>query len=688
VGGIFIKMTKKKTKIKTKTNKKVTNNFDSYLKEVTAHWNEASAELSIRKTHKSQGMDEYDRLYRSVINSSKWPYNTKIFIPLTFQSLFGKGTRLVTGKVKGKLVPLRFNSELGARIGTELLMTQYDDHDHFFGESLVAKWLKMDQNARKYGAAFGLVPWRKEKRGGKTVFDGPTFQVLDNRKTYLQPGAISLSNSDYVIVERMTSLHELKSVNQSSVKRTGKFAYHNLEELEGIEEQDNRDQSVNTTIRGLSKTLSGIGEFKKFRILTEYRDDKWITWVPGIGSKKEKNVILRVVENPYNHMQKPIIRLVYIPIDDDIVGMSEIEPGRSEQKAINALTSGFIEAVSTQLYPIIKGHPTNVDWKTIEFKPRAAWIMNNPQTDLIMQEGRFAFVRSFVEAYKLLTASFSQSMGETASNTSQLAALSTEKTATEIKDLALQRGSRDNLNKLFLSAAITKMYNFWWDMDKQFLTNEKVVRVTGKEAIEYFTEEGLSGYQLSKEGYNLIDNVISEVSESGEEITFEEAYELLRESGTLDEFAIPMFPSLSNGQLPKLKMARDGKSGFLSVNRKDLNGQYRFIVDLDTIGIQDETKQAQSLLEFTKLAQEMSDKLQQEGYQLKSKELLEAIAEKIQIKGADRFFGKLTPQQLMPQAMPPQGMPPQGMPQQGIQNNEQPPAPEGIPQPNLTPPSQ
>lgn len=648
--------------------------LDKVHQVVSSHWEEALSELDIRIKHPSQGFDEYDKLYRSHIDPAKWPYNSKIFIPLTFKSLFGKGTRLITGKIEGRLNPTQYGNELGAKIGTELLSAQYDDHDFYYEEPMISKWLRMDQNARRYGASFGLVPWRQEVRNSKTTFDGPTFEVLDNRHTYLQPGAVSVFDSDYLIVERWESLYTLKSVKDDQ----GKEIYMNLDILQKASENEKSSQapSVNTSLRGLSNKSTGFGLFKKFRTLTEYRRDNWVKWCPDVGGTKDKSgCILRVTENPYKHGLIPVIRLVYIPIDDDIYGVSEIEPGRSEQKATNALASGFIEAVSMELYPIFKGHPTNVDWKTVEFKPRAAWIMNNPASDVLRMEGGITFTRTFVQAYQLLVSSFADSMGDTAADASQLNLLGgKDKTATEIKDLAMLRGSRDNLNKLFLAAAISKMYAFWWSMDQQFLTNKKVIQITGKEAIEYFTRQGLHDWTLNDEGFQKIQDYMDNYPG----IDFPTAYETLRKSGDLEPFAIPLFPvKTKNETLPKLQLNEDGKSGFLTVERGDLPGEYRYSVDLNTIGVTDNAgREANAMNQFVDQNITLAQGKMFNGYRPKFKEMMETVGEKIGIHNADQYYEAEQPATPSGSSM----LTPPGMGGMGT-----PPGQGGLP-PGLTPP--
>ncbi len=657
-----------------------TNNLNELLKSAIARYNEGNSTLQTRITHKEQGFNEYDNLYRSYIRKDKWPFNSRIFIPLAFQTIFSKGTRQITGKIKGKLNATQFGNELAARIGTEVLSSQYDDHDYFFEEPLISKWFRMDQNARKYGASFALVVWRREvDKDGKVIFDGPTLELIDNRKIMFPDGVSSISDSEGVIVERTAQPENLERINDSAIKKNGQPAYFPsaIAKLKAVKNNQvtTQNPSTNMTIRNLPDKKKG------FRILTEYRKDYWITWTPDVGGDKDTpGLLLRVVKNPYKHGLIPIIRLVYIPIDDDIYGVSELEPVRSEQKATNALVSGFIEAVSTELYPIIKGHPTNVDWKTVEFKPRAAWLMMNPQSDLTRLEGAITFTQHFVEAYRLLKSSFAEGMGESAADASNQAALQADKTATEVKDTAQIRTARDNMNKLFLAAAVTKMYMLWWSMDQQFLTDQKVINVAGKEAIEYFINEGLADYTLSNEGFQYIQTFLEE--HPG--VDFASAYEWLRQDGTLEQFAVPLFPvKQGNELLPKLQLEKDGKAGFLSVENKDLSGQYRWTVDLNTIGMPNDEREVMNMQGYAGSLMTAQEKGMLGDYRVKFKELYETIGEKMKIHGADGYFEKVQPQPQPPQG-PMSGQMPQVAPGQPISQSPMPNGPQmPMQQPNM-----
>src|SRR3990167_6866111 len=78
-----------------------------------------------------------------------------------------------------------------------------------------------------------------------------------------------------------------------------------------------------------------------------------------------------------------------------------------------------------------------------------------------------------------------------------------ERTATEINELSLQRNVRDNFNQLFLGEAIKDQMMLWYQMNQQFLFDErnkqKVIRIVGRDAVVFFENVGLSESGLTDE---------------------------------------------------------------------------------------------------------------------------------------------------------------------------------------------
>lgn len=668
-----------------KKEKKDIDSQEKLISEVQAHYDEAQAELDVRISHKTQGFDTYDKLFRSYIDPAKWPYHAKIFDPRTFGAIIKKTTRIIASKLKGRLVPRGVGQELGARIGTELLSFQWDEIDNRTDFPMLARLAQLDMNARKYGAAFALVTWRLEKNlKGETVFDGPWLEPLNNRDVLLQPGRTSIADSDYVIVRRYVSWEELKSINDTAI--TGpiydEVALAQLKELKGS--RGEHYTSINRYLKGLDTKPSGEN---RIEVCTEYRKDKWITWCPISGDKGGKTaLILREIDNPYEHGQIPVVRLVYYPIDDDIYGISELEPIVSFQKALNALVSQVYDAINVDLYPILAINPQNVIMTSIEFAPRAKWLMNNPQTDVRRIESSVQSISKFREMATYIVSSMAEALGETSQEVSNLALFQSDKTATEIKDLALLRGARDNFNRLMLGCFLGKVMQLWWSMDRQFVPPVKFIRLVGKDALKYFIEQGLHEWTISDEGYELIDTYMKE----NPEVTFEEAYETLRRSGELEKYAVPLFPvKTKEGVVPKLQLEENGRVGFLAFEKdRDAAGDYDFIPDVESMSLPNDKDILQTRLMFFGLLKDNAQMLAQEGVKPKFKELLVKIGQSARIDDAEQYFEELpaTPKEEVPIPRPkalgmPGGMP-EGMniPQEAEMPPEAATAPQAMPQ--------
>ena len=603
--------------------------------EVIRHYDLAKEDLENR----IPDFDRYDELFRSHINESSWPYQSLIFDPRIFTSIFEKSSRLFANKPKGRMVPREGGDSLGARINNEVLNFQWDDNEKVDNTPMLAKWALMDMNARKYGASFALTKWKYEKKisrdkeddtkgKSKCFYDGPDFKPMMNRDCLPNPAYPYIKNwfqhRDYVTIQ------ELESTNDAA---RSKAVYKNLDILRkklkenqsGGDTRESNYLSKNKSIKNLSDYLGRDEVFKTVEIVTEYRNERWITFAPKHG------VVIRDIPNPYDHGQIPVVLLKYYPIDDDLYGLSEIEPVEKLQRANNALWSQYVDAINMSLYTPLKIRSTGVQMHTIKFGPGQKWLMNDPATDVIPHDQSPTGVSEFATTYRLIIGAMQEGLGETSSGTSGANPGAEDKTATEIRDSARQRLSRDNFNQIFLSEAMKKQMMFWQQMNQQFFFTKgekvKVIRIVGKDAIRYFEQIGLGELSVS-----------------------DEVIEMLASDDFADmnlnpmEFATENYPvNLQGEQLPKFAMDETGDVGNLLVEPEDLGGTYDYIPDVESMALPDEAQ----LLAIKKQLLELSlnpaaqQALMVEGYRSKIKELMEDFYEQAGMKDADKYFEKL-----------------------------------------------
>lgn len=604
--------------------------------EVRRHYDLAREDLDARFSD----WNRKDELFRSHINEAGWPYSAMVFDPRTFTAIFEKSARLLANKPKGRLVPREGGDVLGAKINNALLDFQWDDAERVDGEPMLAKWARMDMNARKYGASFALCKWHFEKRtlGGKEVvwFDGPTFTPWNNRDVLHNPSYSSIQK--WIQLREWVTFDDLQKVNDVA---KGKPIYKNLDIIrEALSKEakgggDMRSAawtSRNLSIKGLSDFRGRDEVFKVFEVITEYREDRWITFAPKYG------VILRDITIPYNHGRIPVIQLKYYPIDEDIYGLSEIEPIETLQKALNALVCQYLDAINMNLYTPIKVRTASVQLHTLEFGPGKKWLMNDPQTDVLPYETRGAGIAEFGQTYRFLVGAMQEALGETSAAVSQLTPGEGERTATEINELSLQRNVRDAFNQLFLAEALKDQMNLWLLMNSQYLFDsrgqQKVIRVAGQDAVTFFENMGLAAQGLT--------------DETIERLTSPEMDDVLADP-TFDMNSVmePLFPvSTPEGNIPKMMIEDGGEMGAVIIEPDDLNGSYDYIPDVRSMA-NPEPAVVNGLVQLSVAAKDPAaiQARAMDGLRLRLSDLEKDLFDMMGLKGSDKYYERIQNEQ-------------------------------------------
>jgi hypothetical protein len=626
-------------------------------------------------------MDKKDILFRSHIVKKKWPYRSVVFDPIIFTALYEKTARTFANKPRGRMLPREGGDAIGAKINNELLSFQWDDNERVDGQSMLVKWALMDLQARKYGASFALCKWhwqrqvqRLDDKTGKSkiFFDGPNFKPWNNRDVLHNPSYSTIKN--WIQLRDYVTFQDLANTNDAA---RSKPVYKNLDILKDalIKESkaggDRRDSNYvvkNLTLKGLTDYLGADPLYKTIEIVTEYRNDRWLTFAPKHG------VILRDIPNPYDHGQIPVVLLKYYPIDDDIYGLSEIEPVERLQRAHNAYINQNLDQLNLDTFTPLKVRNTNgaVQMHTLEFAPGKKWLMNDPATD-VLPHTTPTKTQQFVEVFRLMKASILEGLGETSAGISNTLPGSGKKTATEIKDSAISRTARDNFNQIMLGEAMKKQMMFWFTMNQQYFFNpnekQKVIRIVGKDAIKFFQNAGLDANGLNDESEQLLDNQtkineellsnrvqhIQDNQLSADDQMNLPGLDLVDLEGLTTDLQSPLYPvETPDGIGPKMEMDEGGQGATLIIEKEDLAGNYDYIPDVGSMG-KDSTEEAinakgdflsrvTGVDPTTGQPTGIARMMQQEGKRIKATDLLVDYAEDIGFKNADQYIENI-PQQ-------------------------------------------
>lgn len=625
---------------------------DKLMNQLDNHYQMWTKDNEKRMARKHGWNDITDAYYGKLPDD--WPYMSKVVDPRLRTSLIEKNARLLNSKLRGTLVPREGADVVSAAINNAVLDYQWDNAND--GGSMNIKMSIADMDTRLYQSKFALIYWKYEVNdNGECVFDGNEMQPLDIRDCGIDPTATHIRDAKWFQLRTWEFIEDLEDETDTG----GKSMYKNIGSLKAkVAEKlgNKKSTSKNNAYTPRVKTLQGLedrtGEdlaFPMVMLVTEYREDRWITFSP------EYKLILRDIPNPYNHGKIPVAQLRYYHIQDDPLGESEVESVLSLWLAIQATINAYMDEVILKIRPPLKIIENAARIETIQYGPEAQWLMDRQDAVEEMKSSGDTLAY-FQTTYQALVAAFNTAMGDTSQGISNFGPFeSGDKTATEIKQSSRQQNTRDQKNQNDLSEFITDIMLMWLSNNRQFLftdpnKSEHVLKIIGQEQYGLFKRAGMAETELPPEMMQMIADII----EQNPEITPEEIEQMVEMA------SVPKYPVVTSPKekdftkiesKPKLRISDVSDSAELSVVPKDLEGVFDYIPDVRSMSVGSAEEMMQSNEKAIMLFSSNPTVLQllaQEGYRPNVKELLETSLNGLGHRDSSRFFTKIEDGQTNP----------------------------------------
>lgn len=651
---------------------------DALLEELLDHYHTGSDEVEKRKTRKN-GWDDVLKAYFGQLPAN-WPYTSKVVDPVIRTAIIEKVARQFNNKLKGRVTSRKGEAVLSAKLMNALLDYQWDNAEE--GGTMLEKWALMDIQTRLFGASFGLCHWRVDMEDDKVVFEGNDFKVLDNRDVFVDYSSNHVKNANWVQVREFVTIEDLEERNDMA----GELVYTNLDKLitlmgkKGDLNSDARDVLYTSLVKEQRSLEDMVGRDKAFpvvELVTEYRCDRWFTFAPRY------NLMLRNTENPYKSKKIPIVQLRYYPTGDDAYGDSEIEAVLPIQRAINSFLSGYIDQMNIAMRPPVKiANPSEVRVDTIVYGPNALWIVGNNPNNVTEHQFSPGTTNDFQAIYQTLKSAFNTAMGEMSMGVSNMNVSTKDKTATEVRAIQSQSQSRDQYNQMFLAEALKDQMQFWITNNQQYIFEDPkktfyLFRIVGRDMIRELMETGMNEMEMDTQIMNEIANQLIEAG--GMEDTIVRS---LAEASKIPAYPVIINPNAEpNRQEVRSKMETPEGNDHADIYLvpEDLEGSYSYIPDVVSMSVGAVEQQRQGMQEAMgmMLNPQIGQKMMQEGYNIKLKEVLIRVLENNGVKDAEKYFEKLEAQPGMGGALGPGAQLGMGVPQGMDAGNAQP----GVPGP-------
>jgi hypothetical protein len=385
----------------------------------------------------------HNQLNDKVSNSTK----SQVFDPklatLAIERSYRVMAQLQTGKVKG----ISSNDSGDAEL-KNLLLDKYVVPNANAQFDFLTKMRMMDMYSNIYGNMFSLIDWDVKPNG----YVGPDIWMLNIRDVFPQVGAVSLEDSDYVIVrtwrplsyfEGLAKDKDYKNINKILVKLKDKSGSKDTRDPESKSRRE-EDQYP-------SQQAAKNGGY--FEVLTMYERDRWVDYV------SDADEVFRDRKNPHDDGDLPVKCKYSMPLIDDFMGMSDFERGGSMQKVINSAWNLYLDAVKMSIFPPVLINKDNIaSMSSIQQTAAAKWLVRNQLTNAAMPlnlnpQG----IQTFNNVYQVANAAILNLFGTSDTATTAQIDVGFGKTPQALAMQQQRENTRDNADRYYMETYLTSV---------------------------------------------------------------------------------------------------------------------------------------------------------------------------------------------------------------------------------------
>ncbi len=396
---------------------------------------------------------------------------SKMVDPKLPSYIIERSNRVMAQFSTGKYLPISNDDTFSARL-INLVVEKHVIPNAKAQFPLLTKLRMMDRYSGFYANSFALVDLDVKANG----YNGPDLWLIDIRDVFPQVGAVSLEDSDYIILrsyqpisyfERLKNVKNLDKIIETLKKKTG--------------DKENKDASQTST-RQTSEyptrsTSVGDGQYE---ILSMYERDRWVDYVPALGND---DGIIRDIKNPHDDGELPVICKQSIPMLDDFFGMSDMERGMPIQKMLNSLWNLYLDSVKISIFPPTILNKDKIVPSSIKQGAAQKWLVRGAPQDAVMPfpvnpQG----TNTFNNVYQVGTAALLNLLGTTTTSTTAQTDPSFGKTPQALEMQAARENTGDNADRFFMEQTVV-------DMMRKFANLIVKNKSSGKIMIRMFKSE-------------------------------------------------------------------------------------------------------------------------------------------------------------------------------------------------------
>ena len=391
----------------------------------------------------------HNQLVSSIATGSK----SRVFDPKLTTLVLERGYRVMSQLPTGKVRAISTNDQATSTM-MNLILDKYIIPHANAQFDFLTKLRMIDIYSNLYGNFFALVDWDIKKNG----YIGPDLWLLNIRDIFPQVGAVSIEDSDYIIVRTWKPLSYFEGLSkQNGFKNVDKI----ITKLKGISgsKQNRSDDEKSAREKNQYPSAIAAKEAGYFEVLTQYEGDRWVDFCV------DADLEFRDIKNPHENGELPVVCKYSIPLIDDFMGMGDFERGKSMQMVVNSIWNLYLDATKMSIFPPMIINKDNVAaMSSIKYGAAEKWlgrgqINNVAQPVNLSPKG----IETFNNTYQVANAALLNMFGTSDTTVTSQTEAGFGKTPEALRMQWARENTRDNADRFymeqFLKTVMTKMVN-------------------------------------------------------------------------------------------------------------------------------------------------------------------------------------------------------------------------------------
>lgn len=451
-------------------------------------------------------LNDFYKQYRGIPGRKNYEGLANVFVNETLEaceSISAQEVQTIFAEPNNVMIVGRERTDETKAKLIESLMRYYFERSGF-----KSKLIRQVRQKNKYGTNIAKICWTYEEKNmtqrtqngieqnKKVVRDFPDLEYIDLLDIAVDPGKSDIEKMDWVIWRKRVTWDYIKErerrglYSSDQVKKMDKSA---KKEYNYLGNKNQRMQSMGINYSSMDMQEYEILEFWG-KVPIWWVDDNIDPHSPEAEEMVEavmevaiKGVTLRLERNPYWHQEKPFAMGHFIQVDDEAFGMGVCEISEYLQMELNDKRNQLLDHATEQIAPpLIKNRNANIDKKQIKLSPFAIIDSDLPGDAALTPLRLGGNPLENVQMDSIIKQDIRNQTGAT--NPVQGVPTGKDQTAFEISTLQSRGSARINISTIdFSEKFLKRTYKLMFAMVQQYMTQEKAVRIVGKDGIKWET---------------------------------------------------------------------------------------------------------------------------------------------------------------------------------------------------------